>query len=197
MEIQIHTRNLEATDEVREYIERKLAPLGRHLREPATVRVELRRERTRASQDQMVVQLTLTLNDTVLRAEERALTVVAAVDAAADALDRQVLRYKGRHYRNLRAKGLGRGASVRSAAPSPAPGAEEEMPAEPEGDDAPGNLVRVKRFALKPMTVVEAATQMELLGHSFFFFLNSATQEHNVLYRRRDGNYGLIEPESA
>ena len=94
-------------------------------------------------------------------------------------MNRQIEHYKGKRYDKGRGSSLARGES-----------SEETEPAQPSR-----RVVKVKRFAIKPMSVAEAADQMELLGHDFFLFFNADSEELNLLYRRNDGNYGLIEPE--
>lgn len=191
MELFIASKNLEINQQARAYIEKKLAPLARHLKTIDQAKVEVRRERTRSAQDNVVIQATLSMNNTLLRAEERAATVNAAVDMVARALGRQVMRYKERHFTNLVARKGGPDTSIRAPeAISDGPDQEEEAVTAPSG-----KLVRVKRFPMKPLTVEEAAEQMELLGHDFFFFVNADDQQYNVLYRRKDGDYGVIEPE--
>ena len=106
------------------------------------------------------------------------------------------MRYKGQRFASLRTRKRGKGASIRSADVTT-----EESGAGEAGDEAEelivtsGRVVRVKRFYMKPLTVEEAAAQMELLGHDFFFFFNAVTDRYGVLYRRRDGDYTIIEPE--
>ena len=191
MELLITARNLELNDQIRTYVQKKFAPLGRRLRGIREAKVEIQHQATRSAQDNVVVQVTLSVNGTLLRAQERAATVNAAVDVVAQALDRQVMRYKERHFASLRAKKGGAHSSIRAPAAAERPSGEE-----PESVIAPsGNVVRVKRFAMKPLSIEDAAEQMEFLGHEFFFFINAATNQYNVIYRRRDGNYTVIEPE--
>ena len=119
----------------------------------------------------------------ILRSEERSDDIFTALDAALEKLQRQMERYKGKHYR-----GRGDGRSASEVVP---PALAEEETEEPEP-----SIVRRKRFVLAPMDEMEAIEQMILLGHeNFFVFYNATTNAINVLYRRRDGNYGLIEPE--
>ena len=193
MELLITTRNLELSEQIESYVQKKLAPLQRRLKSVTDAKVEIRREPTRSAQDNVVVQVTMSLNGTLIRAEERAPTVNAAVDVVARALDRQVLRYKGRRFASLSVRKGGRGKSIRAVEAAP-----EEPSEEAEEITVPsGKVVRVKRFAMSPLTLEEAAAQMELLGHSFFFFFNSASNQHNVLYQRLDGDYTVIEPKSV
>jgi putative sigma-54 modulation protein len=188
LELQIQGRNIEINDQVRSYIAQKLAQVNRHLPAISRAEVELASESTRSHQDRIVVQVTLDVGGAILRAEQRAANTTAAINLVAEALDRRVERYKSRAYRSERAK---------QSTPLREQRAEELF--EPAGDVAgpwlaDGGLVRVKRFDMEPMTVDEAAFQMQLLGHTFFMFLNSGSSQYNVLYQRDDGNYGLIQP---
>lgn len=192
MDLRIYARNLELNDPTRDYISRKFDRLQRHLAGITTATVELSRESTRAQDQRVVAQLTLDIDGSMLRAEERGANARAAVDSAISIMDRRVERFKGRVYRSEQVKKAGRNASPRTLH---AESSLEEASPEEEAIEAAGKVVRVKRFPIKPMTVDEAAFQMDLLGHSFFMFLNGETQQHNVLYVRRDGDYGLIEPE--
>lgn len=188
MELQIQGRNIEINDQVRSYIAQKLAQVNRHLPAISRAEVELASESTRSHQDRIVVQVTLDVGGAILRAEQRAANTTAAINLVAEALDRRVERYKSRAYRSERAR---QNTPLREQ--------QAEELSEPAGDTvgpwlADGGLVRVKRFNVKPMTVDEAAFQMELLGHTFFMFINSDSGQYNVLYQRDDGNYGLIQP---
>lgn len=188
MELQIQGRNIEINDQVRNYISQKLALVNRHLPAISRAEVEIAAESTRSHQDRIVVQVTLDVGGAILRAEQRAANTTAAINLVAEALDRRVERYKSRAYRSERA---------RQNTPLREQQAEElsEPPVDTAGPWlADGGLVRVKRFEMNPMTVAEAAFQMELLGHTFFMFLNSDSGQYNVLYQRDDGNHGLIQP---
>lgn len=191
MNLIIQGRNLDIPSNVEEYITKKISRVTKPLSNILETKVEVAHEATKSKEDQFVVQATLNCNGTILRAEERAGNIMTAMDSVADVLDRQVERYKGKAYRNEMAKKTGRGVSIRD------PGLLEEQEASgvPEEDGAVSKVVRIKRFSLKPLSVDEAATQMELLGHSFFMFLNDTTGEINVVYRRKDGNYGILEPQ--
>ncbi len=179
MEIQLFTRNMELTPRLQEYVEKKVSKLGRYLPNITDVRIDLSVERTRSNADRQVAQLTIRTPRIILRAEERSSDIFTAIDAALDKMRRQINRYKTRRQdrwqRSAEQEGMLEGAV-----------AEEETP---------GQVVRVKRFEMSPMTPDEAIEQMELLGHQFFVFLNAVDGGINVVYRRRDGNYGLIIPE--
>ncbi len=169
---------MEISDRTREYVEKKAGKLDRYLADIDEASLELARESVRSSQDSHIAQLTVRVRGTILRAEERAPDVFTAFDSVLDKMYRQIMRYKTRR----RARGRAH---------------KEELtpPIEDYEEDTRKNIVRTKRFLVVPMDEEEAVDQMELLGHDFFLFLNVNTGELNVLYRRRDGNYGLIEPE--
>lgn len=188
MEQEIRAKNLTISDSSRSYIARKLDRLSRHLNNIDQARVELKKENTRSQQDRIVAQVTLNCGSVILRGEERAPTINAAIDAVAEVLDRRVQRLKGKLYRSEQAKKSGRASSIRDVE-APTISEEEDDSLAPEG------VARIKRFPMKPMPVGEAVHQMELLGHDFFFFFNIATSEYNVLYRRVNEGYGLLEPE--
>ena len=179
MELKITGKNIELTDEVRRHIERKLDKLTRHLPGIEETRMEITKEKTKSRQHRFVVQVTVNAVGTLLRGEERGTNLLTAIDRVAEVMDRQIGHYKGKLYSKGRGNSLSRGSFSQEAASSP----------------ASNKVVRVKRFAVKPMSVAEAIDQMEMLGHDFFLFFNADTEELNLLYRRKDGNYGLIEPE--
>ena len=193
MELQIQGRNVEISDDIRDCVTRKIERTERRLNLPMEAHVVVSRESTRSQLQRMVVEATLTCAGAVLRGEERAASVKAAVDALADTLDWRVAHFKSRYYRSEVARRHGGAGSIREMETA-ARDSSEESDGEPEEELTLGRLVRTKSFSMKPMAVDEAATQVELLGHTFFFFLNSASGAPNVLYRRWDGDYGLIEP---
>jgi putative sigma-54 modulation protein len=175
----IQGRNLEITPRLREYVEGKAARLDRYLRSINEIRVDLAVENTRSAEDSQVAQITVYSKKTILRAEERTGDVFASVDAVMDKLHRQIKRYKGKQQQRMRGSEFG---------------AEIELIEEEESNPI-GEIVRVKRFEVWPMSEVEAIEQMELIGHDFFVFFNAEDAAINVVYRRSDGNYGLLQPE--
>jgi putative sigma-54 modulation protein len=179
MQLIVQGKNIEITDRLREYAEKKVGKLDRYLPTITEARMELSVEGAKSAKDRQVAQLTVRTRGTLLRAEERSADMFASIDAIVDKMYRQIVRYKGKRY------GRGRG-----------PG-ETPPVAEFEEEEALPRIVRTKRFQVVPMDEEEAIEQMELLGHDFFVFFNVNTSEINVLYRRKDGNYGLIEPEMA
>jgi putative sigma-54 modulation protein len=180
-------RNMRLTDNTRDYVEKKAAKLERYLQEIEEVRIELSHAKSaRNALDRQVAQITVHGKGFILRSEERADDIHAAFDAALDKMQRQIDRYKGKHYH-------GRGDG-RSAAEVAKEVAEEEMPVDETGELLP-LIGRRKKFIVLPMTEDEAVEQMRLLGHdNFFIFFNAEQNAIQVLYRRRNGTYGLIEP---
>ena len=193
MEMQIQARNHRLSDSSRDYLTRKLERIEGRVNLPVDAHVVVSEEQTRSQQDRIVVEVTLRCNGTLLRGQRRAPSVRAAVDALADTLDRRVAHFKSRAYRSEAAHRHGGVASIREMEDAGAPEPDEDEPEEPDL----GRVVRSKRFPMKPMSVEEAVVQLELLDHAFYLFHNAATGAHNVLYRRNDGDYGLIEPEEA
>ncbi|MGQ9710817.1 MAG: ribosome hibernation-promoting factor, HPF/YfiA family [Anaerolineae bacterium] len=179
MEIQLFTRNVELTPRLQEYVEKKVGKLSRYLPSITDIRVDLSVENTRSNAQRQVAQLTIRTPRVMLRAEERASDMFAAIDAALDKMRRQITRYKTRRQDRWQR----------------AEGEEEWEETAPPSEEISGKVVRVKRFEMFPMTPEEAIEQMELLGHQFFVFLNAEEGGINVIYRRRDGDYGLIIPE--
>lgn len=179
MEIQITSQNIELSTVVHRHIERKLGKLNRHLPDITMSKVEIAEEKTKSPQQRFVVQMTIDSRGTLLRGEERGEDLLTAIDRVAETMNRQIERYKGKRYDKGKGGSLARG----------------EFVLEEEAESPPPKVVKVKRFVVKPMSVTEAIDQMELLGHDFFLFFDTEDERLKVLYRRKDGNYGLIEPE--
>ena len=182
--IETVARNMRLTDNVRDYVEKKAAKLERYLQELDEIRIELSHIKSaRSAQDRQVAQITVHGKRFILRTEERSDDIRIAFDAALDKMQRQIDRYKGKHYRG---RGDGRSAGEVLA--------EEELPVDETGELLP-LIARRKKFIVLPMTEDEAVEQMRLLGHdNFFIFFNAEQNSIQVLYRRRNGTYGLIEP---
>lgn len=176
---------------IKAHARRRVARLGRYL-PGAEVVLELRKEDTRAAEERYIVQATASDSGKILRAEERARDMEHAVDAAVDALGKQAKRHLQRqHHRD-------RTSLTRSESAAPVLAAAEASDEDGDaGEDEwrAGRVVRVKRFAVKPMSVAEAIDQTDLLGHDFFLFFNAEEHRYTVLYRRKDGGFGLIIPE--
>lgn len=184
VKIDIFTKNLELTDRINDYVVKKVEKLEKFLDEVDECRVDLSHTKTaRNADDRHVAQLTLRGKGFILRSEERSDNIFSAVDAALDKMKRQIRRYKGK-----RDRGRGNGQSIAEVVSAP--------PAEEPVEEEEPVIARRKTFTLVPMDEVEALEQMKLLGHeNFFIFYNANTSSVNVLYRRRDGSYGIIIPE--
>ena len=198
MEMQIFSRNMRLSERSEDYIQKKVARLERHLPERADAKLELRRTSRRSEADRFVAQMTISASGATLRGQETGLTLFAAMDAVTDVMDKQIRRYKGRAYRTSQARRSARRSAIREDAGALL----EELDAaiEDEVEEAIeelGSLVRVKRFAMKPMSVEDAIMEMELLDHDFFLFHNTETDKYSVVYRRADGDYGMIEPDAG
>lgn len=174
MRITVKGKNIAVTPALRQYVEKKLSKLERYFDniDEAITTLSVEKERH-------IVEVTVPLNGgMLLRGEEETNDMYASIDLVVEKLERQIEKYKTKIARKMK------DGKLLDLAPSQEKSAGEEEP----------RLVRTKRFAVKPMTVEEAILQMNLLGHDFFVFSNAETEEVNVVYRRRDGNYGLIEP---
>lgn len=181
--IEILARNMRMTENTREYVEKKAAKLERYLQEIDETRIELSHVKTaRNANDRQVAQITVRGKGYILRTEERSDDLHAAFDSAFDKMQRQIERYKGKHYR-----GRGDGRSAAEVV-------EDNWPVDETGELLP-LVAKRKKFVMLPMNEDEAVEQMRLLGHdNFFVFFNAEKNSVQVLYRRRNGTYGLIEP---
>jgi putative sigma-54 modulation protein len=179
MQLQVKGKNLEVPPGIREYAESKLAKLDRHLHATAQVEVELSMERNPSIAEAHVAEATVWSKGPTVRARESAADMKASIDRLVRTLERQVKRARNKRRPNF--------SRLRGSSP-PDGQVPEAATEEPQ-------IVRVKQFALKPMSPEEAVLQLELLGHDFFVFRNADSLDVNVVYKRRDGNYGLIEPQ--
>jgi putative sigma-54 modulation protein len=179
MRLQVKGKNVEVSQQIRAYAEEKLGKLERHLNGPTRVELELAVERNPSIAANNVAEATIWTKGPVLRAREASMDMKASIDQLADKLERQVTRYREKRRRHT-ARGGGNTANAVSATS--------------ESEDRPP-IVKAKQFAVKPMSPEEAVLQLELVGHDFFVFRDAESNEVNVVYRRHDGGYGLIEPQ--
>ncbi|GIV88565.1 MAG: ribosomal subunit interface protein [Chloroflexus sp.] len=195
MEFTIKSRNGKISERQREHIEEKLAKLGRYLNGITSITVEVQHEQQRNVGEVYRVQTTLVAeHGVILRAEERAADLYAAIDEVQEVLQRQIQRYKDKYWR--RSRELRRATNGLTPAEEVAIAeAETEAMTAPVETEPVAKVIRTKTFRLRPMFVDDAIEQMELLGHNFFVFQDAETMQISVLYRRRDGNYGVIVPE--
>ncbi|TEB04314.1 putative sigma-54 modulation protein [Pelotomaculum schinkii] len=171
MNVQVRGRNIEVTSALKEYVGKRVGKLDKYIDNLGDAQVTMTVEK-----DSHRIEVTIPINGMILRGEESTGDMYASIDLVVEKLEKQIGKYKGK----LQKRG------VRYVNDQRVPAALEE--------DTP-RMVRTKRFAIKPMPVDEAVLQMNLLGHNFFVFSNAETEQVNVVYKRKDGNYGLIEPE--
>ncbi|MFZ5632794.1 MAG: ribosome hibernation-promoting factor, HPF/YfiA family [Bacillota bacterium] len=171
MKVHVRGRNMEVTGALKDYVAKRLGKLDKYLDNLGDAQVTLTVEK-----DSHRIEVTIPINGMILRGEEATGDMYASTDMVVEKLEKQIEKFKGR--------------LIRRAGKGPLEG---KAAAGNEEDFGP-RVVRTKRFAIKPMAIDEAVLQMNLLGHSFFVFSNSETDQVNVVYRRKDGNYGLIEP---
>jgi ribosomal subunit interface protein len=190
MNLNIRSHHTTVDDDLRAHAERKLARLERLLPRVDDVVVEVEHEETRAAAHRFAVQVTVHSGTSILRGEERAADAKLALDRATEVVSRQARR----HSKRLHARHRAGADKERLSAPETPPPPEPEA----EGDATEylgGKVVRIKQFEAKPMSEEEALAQMDLLGHDFFLFLDTRTREFAVLYKRKDGDYGLLAPQ--
>lgn len=174
MNVQVRGRNIEVTKALKDYIEKRVGKLDRFIDNLGDAQVTMTVEK-----ESHRIELTIPVSGMILRAEESTGDMYTSTDLVVEKIEKQIQKYKGK----LQKRGV-RVVNTQKFAATP----------EETEEDTP-KLVRTKRFAIKPMPVEEAVLQMNLLGHSFFVFSNAETEQVNVVYKRNDGNFGIIEPE--
>ncbi|HEX6678578.1 MAG TPA: ribosome-associated translation inhibitor RaiA [Actinomycetes bacterium] len=186
MQVTVKGKNTEVPDKLRALAERKLAKVQRFDDRILSMDVEFSEERNPRVADAHRVEVTLTTKNRLVRARATARDPAAAVDQVIDRLKRQVKKLKGRRVdRSQHAEGV----KALPLVEPPSPAEETEQPDTTE-------IVRFKKIEVKPMSPDEAVDRMDLLGHDFYLFANAETERVNVVYRRRGGGFGLIEPEA-
>lgn len=180
MKLQVIAKNnIEVSETLKLYVERKINKLSRYLPIIDESKVEISHEGAKLPEQRFIVQVTLDSRGVLIRAQEKSKDIRTAVDKVVDVLSKRIERYKGKLYDK------GRGTSF----------ARQGAAIEAEEIESSKRVVKSKHFLVKPMPVDEAINQMELLGHDFFLFIDADTERLNLLYRRKSGDYGLIEPE--
>ncbi len=178
MKIIFKGRHVEVTEALRNYTEKRLNKIDRHFENILEVIVTFSVEKSR-----QIVEVTLQAKKALIRAEEESDDMYTSIDKVVDKLDRQIQKYREKYLQKSSVEN--HETELRNLENSLNEEARNNLPL----------IVKTKKFALKPMSVEEAAMQMDLLGHSFYVFANDLTNRVNVLYKRKDGNFGLIEPE--
>ncbi|AYD41266.1 ribosome-associated translation inhibitor RaiA [Clostridium fermenticellae] len=174
MEIKVTGKNIEVTEALRNIVVKKISKLDKYFNPDVKANITLS-----VQKNSQIVEVIIPFNGVILRGEEKNSDMYASIDLVIDKLEGQIRKQKTKLQRR------NHGTSLRFQF---IPDIEEEHDEEPK-------IVKTKKFAIKPMSAEEAVLQMELLGHNFFVFENAEDEEVNVVYKRKDGNYGLIEPE--
>ncbi|GEL13787.1 30S ribosomal interface protein S30EA [Lapidilactobacillus concavus DSM 17758] len=185
----VRGENIEVTDAIRSYVEKRISKLNKYFEEPqdSIAHVNLK---VYPADKTAKVEVTIPLPYLVLRAEETSPDMYASVDLVTDKLERQIRKYKTKINRKSREKGI-----KDFELTGPANGAVDVPEPEEEQPKDELEVVRTKRVSLKPMDSEEAILQMDMLGHNFFIFEDAETNGTSIVYRRRDGRYGLIETD--
>jgi putative sigma-54 modulation protein len=178
--LQVKGKNVEVSDSLKSYAQEKLGKLDKHLNAAVRLELELAVERNPSISENQIAEATVWTKGPVLRARESSTDMRASIDQLVEKLERQARRYRDKRRRGP-GRNHGNGPELDSRPVVP----DEESPV----------LVKTKQFAVKPMTPEEAVLQLELIGQDFFVFQNAESDDVNVVYRRRDGDYGLIEPQ--
>ena len=173
MQIFLTGRNLEVTEALRRYAEEKVGRLHKYLEKITSAHIVLSVQKYR-----QIAEVTLRVRDLTIRGEESTTDLYSSIDLVVEKVERQLQRYKGKILNHASRSGRS-----------------QDSAGSLEADEGP-RVVKTKRFAIKPMSLDEAILQMDLLGHSFYVFRNAQSDEVNVVYRRREDTYGLIEPET-
>jgi len=208
MDLHIRANGTKVTDGMREFIDRKMAKLDKIANHVVDAQLELRTETSRTGAEITTAQLTLQTGRHILRSEVRDAEPAKAIDAAIDKLLTQARRFNDKRTRSRGRRGVGVAdassmpLNADAASPQPAESAATTAIADYDAftengfddDEFEHRVVRIKRFPMKPMHINEAIDQLELIGHDFYLFHNADEGELNVLYRRRDGDYGLLLP---
>ncbi|GGA67236.1 ribosome hibernation-promoting factor, HPF/YfiA family [Ornithinibacillus halotolerans] len=181
MKFNIRGENLKVTEAIRDYVEKKISKLEKYFENPLTSDVHVNLS---VYNDKQRIEVTIPMTSLLLRAEVEHADLYAAIDLVVDKLERQIRKYKTKVNRKSRQNGIPKVVPLADLA---------DQTDDIESDDI--EIVRTKRFDLKPMDSEEAVLQMDMLGHAFYVFQNAVSGDTNVVYRRKDGKYGLIEPK--
>lgn len=176
MAISVRGKNIDITPALRDYVDKRIGKITKYFDSLGEISVVLT-----VTKGRHIVEVTVPLNGMLLRGEESTADMYTSIDLVIEKLEKQIEKYKTRIARKMRGGGFKGEANAAATV------------REPEYEEF--TVVKTKRFAIKPMTTEEAILQMNLINHDFYVFTNADTEDVNVLYRRKDGLYGLIEPE--
>ena len=191
MKVTIEGKNIELTKSIKDYVHEKIARLGKHydpIIKGHEVTVKLSVEKNPRITDNNVTEVTIFLDGKIIRSEQASEDMYASIDLVIDKLDRQIKKYKDKVYRSMQ---------HHKERPLPNPelsGVLIEENNKETNNSSDGKIIKTKRFKIHPMTPEEATEHLDLISHDFYVFVNSKTKKINTIYRRKDGDYGLIEP---
>ena len=189
MDLTISSQHTTLTDAIKDYAEKRISKLDERFNFPVQVTLRIRKEETKREEDRYVAEVTIPLKRGLIRSEERGDSPYTAIDLVQNNVERRIRRYKTRYAKRRReANDFETEIAEQLAATAVAEDEEDVMELEF------GQLVRTKKHDMPPISVQEAAAQMDMLGHNFFMFKNRENDEINVVYRRHDDDYGLIVP---
>ncbi|HUG16056.1 MAG TPA: ribosome-associated translation inhibitor RaiA [Thermomicrobiales bacterium] len=194
MDVMIKAHNFKLSDGLREYVEKRVSKLDRVNERITEAKFEIREQPHHSPDERFKAQFTIATRKAILRAEDRSEDAHAAIDIVTDKMARQIRRFHDRKIKRTRRDAVNLGMLAADQSETSTALIEEAVL---ETGDVDGVVVRTKRFAVLPMDIAEALEQIELLGHDFFVFYNLDTSQLNVLYRRRGGQFGVLEPELA
>ena len=178
MKVTVIAKNIELTKALKETVEKKISKLGKYFNPEVEARATLSVQKTR-----QIIEVTIPFNGVILRGEEATDDLYKSIDLVEEKLERQIRKQRTKLSRRNHGADSLKYSSF------------NEVAVENDEDDEEFNVVKTKRFSVKPMSTEEAILQMELLGHNFFVFQDAESNDMNVVYKRKDGQYGLIEPE--
>ena len=189
MKIVIEGKNIELTKALKDYVNEKLSRLQHHYENVIKgheIKVKLSVAKNPRIANNNITEVTIFLDGKIIRSEEASEDMYASIDLVVDKLNRQIDKYKTKHYRSYQHK----------SRPIPNPELSGKLIEAENGKDSKqdGKIIKSKKFKLHPMTPEEATDHLDLIEHDFYLFINSRTNAINTVYRRKDGNYGLIEP---
>lgn len=196
MHVTVTGRNIELTPALKEYLLDKLRRAQKHFDHPLEVMALLSVAKNPSIPNSQTAEVTLKVNGTTIRGEESTENMYASIDLVADKIERQLRKYKTRYWSQKDLKRLKNGHDDGAVSVATEEDTDVAVNRALTTDEIRPKIVRSKRFPLKPMMPEEAAAHMDLLGHDFFMFINSESGHVNTVYHRRDGNYGLIEPDA-
>lgn len=191
MKFMIYGKNIDVTPALKNYVEEKVRKLGKYFHEAVIDDAQEAYVTMEVERDRHIVEVTVYINGLILRGEEDSNDMYASIDGVIEKLERQVRKYKTRIKRRMKEKKQEYKEGYKEERTEEV---FKDLEKEEYDEEFKPKVVRTKRFAIKPMDVEEAIMQMDLLGHDFFVFMNAATNKVNVVYKRKRGDYGLIEP---